>query len=74
MGGAALSDLPPLDTLEKLTMPTLILAWPDDDTHPLAVAEQLHKTLPNSQLQVMEKSDDPYRWPQQVREFITSLT
>ena len=74
MGGAALSDLPPLHTLEKLTMPTLILAWPDDDTHPLAVAEQLHKTLPNTQLQVMEKSDDPYRWPQQVREFITSLT
>ena len=74
MRGAALSDLPPLDTLENLTMPTLILAWPDDDTHPLAVAEQLHKTLPNTQLCVMEKSDDPYRWPQQVREFLTSLT
>ncbi len=73
MSGAALSDLPALDALEKLTMPTLILAWPDDATHPLAVAEQLHNTLTNAQLHVMEKSDDPYRWPQLVREFITSL-
>ena len=73
MRGAALSDLPPLELLEKLTMPTLILAWPDDNTHPLAVAEQLHKTIPNTQLQVIEKKDDPYRWPQQVREFITAL-
>ncbi len=74
MRGAALSDLPALELLEKLTMPTLILAWPDDATHPLAVAEQLHETLTNTALHVMEKSDDPYRWPQQVREFITALT
>ena len=73
MRGASLSDLPPREELAKLTMPALILAWPDDPTHPLAVAEKLRATLPNSQLNVVEHPDDPYQWPQLVREFITSL-
>ncbi|MBE9539568.1 MAG: alpha/beta hydrolase [Proteobacteria bacterium] len=73
MRGAALSDLPPLEELKKLTMPVLILAWPDDPTHPLSIAEKLHDTLPNSQLEVIENADDPYAWPQMVRKFITAL-
>ena len=73
MRGAALSDLPSLQEIEKLTMPVLILAWPDDATHPLSVAKTLHNTLPNSQLEVMVHADDPYNWPQLVRNFITSL-
>ena len=73
MRGAALSDLPPLEELKKLTMPVLILAWPDDPTHPLSVAEKLHETLPNAQLEVIENADDPYAWPQMVRSFITAL-
>ena len=73
MRGAALSDLPSLQEIEKLTMPVLILAWPDDATHPLSVAETLHNTLPNSQLEVMKHADDPYSWPQLARNFITSL-
>ena len=73
MRGASLSDLPPREELEKLTMPALILAWPDDKTHPLAVAEILHDTLPNAQLEVIKHEDDIYRWPQLVAEFIASL-
>lgn len=73
MRGASLSDLPPRDRLKKLQMPALMLAWPDDRTHPLAVAEILHDTLPNSQLEVMQNEDDLNRWPQLVAEFITSL-
>lgn len=73
MRGASLSDFPPRELLAKLDMPTLILAWPDDATHPLAVAEELHTILPNAQLEVMSHASDPYRWPQLVRKFITSL-
>lgn len=73
MQGAALSDLPPRKELEKLTMPALILAWPDDGAHPLAVAESLRDTLPNAQLEVMKNGSDPYHWPKLVRQFITSL-
>ncbi len=73
MRGASLSDLPPREELGKLTMPVLILAWPDDKTHPLAVAEILHDTLPNTQLEVMKHEDDIYRWPHIVGEFLASL-
>ena len=71
--GASLSDFPPRQELARLDMPVLILAWPGDATHPLAVAEALHKTLPNAQLEVMTHPSDPYRWPQLVRTFMTSL-
>ncbi len=73
MRGASLSDLPPREELEKLTMPALILAWPGDKTHPLAVAEILDDTLPNTQLEVMKHEDDIDRWPNIVGEFIASL-
>lgn len=73
MRGASLSDFPSREELARLDMPTLILAWPGDDTHPLAVAQELHNTLPNTQLEVMTHASDPYRWPQLVREFMTSL-
>ena len=71
--GAALSDLPPRDQLAALEIPTLILAWPNDATHPLEVAEELHRTLPNSRLEVAREDEDPWRWPEMVREFIGSL-
>jgi 3-oxoadipate enol-lactonase len=73
MRGASLSDLPTREELEKLQMPALILAWPDDRVHPLSVAETLHEALPNSQLVVMKSEDDLYRWPGLVAEFIVSL-
>ncbi|MEH6549126.1 MAG: alpha/beta fold hydrolase [Pseudomonadales bacterium] len=73
MRGAALSDLPAREELAKLTMPVLILAWPDDATHPLSVAEELYDILPNAQIEVMTHADDPYRWPKLVRKFITKL-
>jgi 3-oxoadipate enol-lactonase len=73
MRGAALSDFPSREALANLQIPALILAWPDDATHPLAVAEELNRILPNSQLQVASREGDPYAWPDRVREFILSL-
>lgn len=73
MRGAALSDFPSRDELTKLEIPTLILAWPDDDIHPLEVAQELHRILPNSCLEVAEEGDEPYAWPRKVRDFIRSL-
>ncbi|MEH6582087.1 MAG: alpha/beta hydrolase [Halioglobus sp.] len=73
MRGAALSDLPAKEELKKLTMPVLILAWPDDSTHPLVVAENLAELLPQAQLAVIKNPEDPDHWPQMVGDFITSL-
>ena len=73
MRGAALSDFPAREALARLDIPTLILAWPDDDIHPLAVAQELHRVLPNSCLEVAAFEQDPYAWPQKVRDFLQSL-
>ena len=63
----------PKGRTEKTALPALILAWPDDPTHPLAVAEELRELMPNARLDVLVDADDPYLLPQLVREFITSL-
>lgn len=73
MRGAALSDFPSRQALSALAIPTLILAWPDDAIHPLALAEELHRVLPDSRLEIAEGEDDPYGWPHLVREFLESL-
>lgn len=73
MRGAALSDFPSREALAQLQIPTLILAWPDDATHPLAVAQELDHILPCSQLEVAEGEGAPYAWPGRVREFIQTL-
>jgi pimeloyl-ACP methyl ester carboxylesterase len=72
--GAALSDLPSVEDLSKLTKPVLILAWTGDKTHPMEVAETLRDTLPNATLEVASHPDDPYQWPASVRNFISSLS
>lgn len=71
--GAALSNLPPRDKLKTLKMPTLILAWADDATHPLTVAEELNEVLPNSQLVIANSFNDIKSWSQIIRDFIMKL-
>jgi pimeloyl-ACP methyl ester carboxylesterase len=73
MRGASLSDFPSREKLAALDIPTLILAWPDDRSHPLEVAEELRETMPGAQLVVTDRTTGPYGWPAQVRAFITSL-
>ena len=52
--GAGQSDLPPRAALAALAhVPTLIIAWDGDATHPLASAEQLHRLLPASELVIL---------------------
>ncbi|MGI9327974.1 MAG: alpha/beta fold hydrolase [Pseudomonadales bacterium] len=73
MSGAALSDLPPPDILANLQIPALLLAWPGDDSHPLAVAERLANLLPNAHLQVAREPDEPFAWPRHVKRFMDEL-
>jgi pimeloyl-ACP methyl ester carboxylesterase len=74
MRGAALSDFPSRETLASLDIPTLILAWPDDDIHPVSVAEEVHQLLPNSTLEVAQSPGDPYDWSNTVRAFVESIS
>ncbi|PAU87801.1 hypothetical protein CK507_09640 [Pseudomonas sp. WN033] len=69
--GAAASDLPPPAALQQLSMPTLILAWRDDDIHPLGTAQGLARWLPNSELIIAHSNADLQQWPALIDSFIT---
>lgn len=68
--GAALSDLPRPQELEALDVPTLILAWIDDPTHPTSTAERLDALLPQSRLVVAAQPSDVARWPSELQRHI----
>jgi pimeloyl-ACP methyl ester carboxylesterase len=58
IAGAAESDLPALDALADLRVPTLIRPWRDDVGHPLSTAERLADALPDRHHQVLDGFDD----------------
>ena len=71
--GAALSDLPDPDLLEKLEVPTLILAWKGDWSHPMSTAKDLEARLPNAHLEVAGTLREIERWPEKMKRFIEGL-
>lgn len=72
--GAALTDLPAESALATLKVPTLILAWSDDPTHPLSTAETLAQLLPKAQLHIAHSNDEVLRWPALMREFVIQVS
>lgn len=61
--GAALTDLPPPESLAALDLPVLLLAWTGDASHPLSTAETLHGLLPDARLEVATSLDHVHTWP-----------
>lgn len=70
--GAALSDLPDRDRLSHLTIPTLILAWLHDPSHPVSTAALLDETLPNTDLRLARTPHDVATWPERFRENVVT--
>lgn len=66
-------NLPDRDKLHNLTMPTLILAWPDDPTHPIETAKELHRLLPNSRLIVSAHNKEVETWSQEIHKFLIEV-
>ena len=70
--GAAMSDLPPVEELVGIDVPTLILAWEGDRSHPLSVARQLESSMPRAELDIAE-GQDLGRWPSLVADFVAGV-
>lgn len=70
--GAAATDLPPREDIARLSMPVLVLAWPEDASHPLEVAEELVGLLPNARLEVAHSPAEVAAWPEEVSTFISA--
>lgn len=70
--GAATSDLPPAHDLTEIDAPTLVLAWSDDETHPVSTATTLAGTLPNARLVVAQTPYGVMAWPGLFADHVTS--
>lgn len=71
--GAAGSDLPSREEVRAIVVPTLILAWEGDSTHPVSTAEILHELIVLSELQVARDLGGIRTWPYMVRDFLDGL-
>jgi len=67
---AARSDLPRLDDVRSIIVPTLILAWEDDPNHPVATARTLADAMIQSDLRMAKDLADIKAWPTVVEEFL----
>ena len=67
-------NLPDRNDLCNLTIPTLILAWPEDATHPIETAKELHQLLPNSRLVVSKNLKEVGTWTQEIYDFLSRIS
>lgn len=73
MRGAGASDLPDPDDLRRITAPTLLLSWTDDDGHPVPTAERLVELLPTPELEIARSPAEVAQWPVSVQRFLADL-
>lgn len=70
--GAGESDLPELEALGGIEVPTQVLAWSGDPSHPLSTAEQLQVRMRANTYQVAHAPTEVLAWPERVTGFISS--
>ncbi|MEZ5243706.1 MAG: alpha/beta fold hydrolase [Acidimicrobiales bacterium] len=68
--GAARSNLPSPDDLARLTMPTLILAYPGDPLRPIGTAVRVARALPNAELVIADHQAQVADWTDLIRDFV----
>jgi pimeloyl-ACP methyl ester carboxylesterase len=71
MRGAGSSNLPNREQLARITQPTLILSWATDPTHPVSVAEELARIIPNAQLHASTTAADVRTWGERAAAFLS---
>lgn len=69
--GAAATDLPKKRLIRDITVPSLILAWTKDRTHPMKTARALAELLPDANLVVARTPYGVMAWPALFAEHIT---
>lgn len=70
--GAADTDLPHRPDLREIDVPTLILAWTGDPTHPLKTARRLRELIADSRLVVARNPYGIMAWPGLFAEHVTT--
>lgn len=71
-GGAA-SDLPLREQITQIRVPTLIAALPDDENHPLDIAQELNGLIPSSTLEVIADYDQYLNLQEKVKQYVQKI-
>lgn len=72
--GAAHSNLPAREALSTIAViPAAILTWTGDPAHPLAMAEEVHRLLPRSELFIARNHEDFLTFPARIAAFTSRL-
>lgn len=69
-GGAA-SDLPSRQQISEIKLPTLIVATPDDENHPLEIAKELNSLITGSELVVISNYEEYLNFQDKVQTFLS---
>ncbi len=69
--GAAQTDLPDRERLRGLPVPTLILSWAGDPSHPVSTGEALHDLIADSRYHVAQSLADVRAWGGVVADFLS---
>jgi pimeloyl-ACP methyl ester carboxylesterase len=68
--GAADSDLPAVDAVRAITVPSLLLPWTTDPGHPMSTSERLVELLPDVQIHVAHRLRDIISWTDRIDAFL----
>jgi len=72
--GAATTDLPPVEEIESIAVPTLILAWTGDEGHPAATAARLQELIAGSELALAATPAGLATWSSRVETFLAAVS
>ena len=64
--GAATTNMPSVDELSAISVPTTILGWTGDPGHPVASAERLADLIADSRLVIASAPEDLMTWTDEV--------
>ena len=71
--GGAVSDLPSPEEIEKIKVPTLIAAFPDDLNHPLEIAQTLNNLIVGAEMVIISNYADYRKFQEKANDLVSSV-
>jgi len=68
--GAGRADLPAYDAIAAIVVPTLILGWTGDPSHPLTTAARLQELMPHAELAIATTRAGMLAWTGRIGDFL----
>ena len=71
--GGAVSDLPTREQISNINVPCLVVSQPDNENHPVKMAQELNNLIKGSELVIVTDYDSYKKLQMKVCDFISEL-